>query len=439
MPIEIARRRAPADLIPGRDCIALVRGFEGLKLRAYPDPASPLAKTGEGHGDPWTIGYGHTGPDVLQGLTCTLAQAEAWLDGDLREAADIVRSQISVPLTQGEFDALTSLAFNLGYIPRSLKACLCGGLTDKGVMMDPGSYGSALIQFPRNCRAAGIPIRGAYRRRLAEACVFSGLPWENACSPTLVQMHLKPGTSELDPEESTSLEDTLMRARQDTSKPPDVSSIIKKPWSEIVQPAPSVSSNSGGNAERPAGPSPQTQDQPVASAPPSSAVRPSVVAGPAVSETAPRAPPAPPVGAPLSSVKAQAGEAPSQSTAVVKAGLPPLALPPPKPESKISVPITDAPYRIDPNFGLKPMEETQRWQASLAQNGGMVLMRISRYGFCGAGPAAVATFVEKDPIFSAAFIALIGVAVIWSVGYARKCYGDWSRHHAERVASQAMV
>ena len=50
----------------------LIKKFEGLRLAAYPDPA-----TG---GEPWTIGYGHTGPEVHRGLTWTHDQAEAALE-----------------------------------------------------------------------------------------------------------------------------------------------------------------------------------------------------------------------------------------------------------------------------------------------------------------------------------------------------------------------
>ena len=46
--------------------IDLIINFEGISLIAYPDPA-----TG---GDPWTIGYGHTG-GVKPGDTCTEAEA----------------------------------------------------------------------------------------------------------------------------------------------------------------------------------------------------------------------------------------------------------------------------------------------------------------------------------------------------------------------------
>lgn len=52
--------------------------FESLRLKAYPDPA-----TG---GAPWTIGCGHTGPDVYKGLVITEAVANQLLDLDIAKA-----------------------------------------------------------------------------------------------------------------------------------------------------------------------------------------------------------------------------------------------------------------------------------------------------------------------------------------------------------------
>lgn len=232
MPIELPRRRPPSEHVVGRDAVRLVAPFEGLSLKAYPDPASPRAKTGVGSGDPWTIGYGRA-RGVKEGDTCTLFQADEWLMEDLNSAGNIVKTEIKVPLTPGEFTALVSLVFNLGYIPRSLKAALNGGTSDKGEVFAPGSYGSALKQFVRNCRAAGVPMRGLLRRRLAEACVYSDLPWEAACSINLVRLKCD-AQGNIDPVETTSLEDTLERARQDLpmARPPiDVT----KAW---PQPAP---------------------------------------------------------------------------------------------------------------------------------------------------------------------------------------------------------
>ena len=214
MPIVMQKRLPVGELFPDRAAYHLVRSFEGLALTAYPDPASPLARTGQGSGDPWTAGYGSTGPHVTPGLRITLRTADEWLDADMAKAAAIVRASINVDLTQSEFSALTAMAFNLGKVPPSIKACLNGGLTDKQVRMEPGSYGSALAQFPRNCRAGGIPMRGLLRRRLAEACLYSNLPWENACSINLVRLALT-ATGDIDWSESTTLEDTLAFARQD--------------------------------------------------------------------------------------------------------------------------------------------------------------------------------------------------------------------------------
>lgn len=263
MAIELPRRRPVSEHVPGKDAVRLVAGFEGLSLKSYPDPASPLAKQlalpldkrvanwAELPGDPWTIAYGHCGPEVGPGMTCTLAQADAWLAEDLNEAANIIREQVKVPLTTGEFSALCSLVFNLGKIPRSMLAALNGGVSDKGEVFQPGSYGSALKQFPRNCRAGGVPMRGLYRRRLAEACAFSDLPHENACSVSVVRLELDQ-FGNIDPIETTSLEDTLARARQDLPiAKPDTSSVLNKPWDELVldkpvpPPAPTAKPDTG--------------------------------------------------------------------------------------------------------------------------------------------------------------------------------------------------
>lgn len=237
MAIELLRRRPPSELLPSRAAEGLCKGFEGLSLKSYPDPASERAKTGKGKGDPWTIGWGHTGAEVVEGLVWTLAQAQEAFIQDLADAARKVRDHITVPLTQGEFDALTSMAFNLRHFPPpSLKACLNGGTTDKGKDMAPGSYGSAMYEFPRNCRAGGVPMRGIYRRRLAEACVFSDLPWENACSVSVIRLKVDENNN-IDPVESTSLEDTLMRARQDIPDArPSPTPVFEKNWQDLTPP-----------------------------------------------------------------------------------------------------------------------------------------------------------------------------------------------------------
>ncbi|BEH87967.1 hypothetical protein [Klebsiella phage phiKp_21] len=79
--------------------------FESLKLRDYPDPA-----TG---GKPWTIGYGHTEPDVYHGLPISQTRDEQILDADLAKAEAEV-NKYGHNLTQGQFDCLVYMVFNMG-------------------------------------------------------------------------------------------------------------------------------------------------------------------------------------------------------------------------------------------------------------------------------------------------------------------------------------
>jgi len=76
---------------------------EGVRLIAYPDSKGV-----------WTIGTGHTGPDVHKGLHITQEQANHLLAVDLVEAEYAVNKFCDEKTTQHQFDALVSLAFNIG-------------------------------------------------------------------------------------------------------------------------------------------------------------------------------------------------------------------------------------------------------------------------------------------------------------------------------------
>src|SRR5215217_2650570 len=84
---------------------ALIKESEGLRLKAYPDPA-----TG---GKPWTLGFGHA-RGVMPGQTCTREGAERWLDEDIAVAEAVVRKLVRVSLKQHEYDALVDFVFNIG-------------------------------------------------------------------------------------------------------------------------------------------------------------------------------------------------------------------------------------------------------------------------------------------------------------------------------------
>jgi lysozyme len=88
------------------ELIQQVKRDEGLRLKAYWDPIGKV----------WTVGYGHTGPDVTEGTVWTLAQAEAALAEDLNTAADEVDRAFPWAESMGvvRWSVLVNMAFNMG-------------------------------------------------------------------------------------------------------------------------------------------------------------------------------------------------------------------------------------------------------------------------------------------------------------------------------------
>lgn len=81
----------------------IIRKWEGLQLTAYRCPAGV-----------WTIGYGHTGPDVWDGKKIDIFEANILLRQDVRTFEDSVNSAVKVAMSQGMFDALVSFTYNVG-------------------------------------------------------------------------------------------------------------------------------------------------------------------------------------------------------------------------------------------------------------------------------------------------------------------------------------
>jgi lysozyme len=135
----------------------MIAKFEGCVLHAYPDPA-----TG---GDPWTIGYGHTA-GVKPGQTITQAQADQMLATDLDKiyGPGVLAAIGNAPTTQNQFDAMTSLAFNIG-VGAFEGSTVCR-------MHKAGNYEVAAEAFALWNRAAGRPLAALTRRRLAEAKLY---------------------------------------------------------------------------------------------------------------------------------------------------------------------------------------------------------------------------------------------------------------------------
>lgn len=98
-----------------------IQSSEKCRLKAYPDPYSPLAiairskKPTEGlSGDPWTIGWGQTGEGIKEGLEWTQEQADAARDATVAIREKAITKALKRAATQGQFDAMISLSYNIG-------------------------------------------------------------------------------------------------------------------------------------------------------------------------------------------------------------------------------------------------------------------------------------------------------------------------------------
>jgi lysozyme len=135
---------------------ALVRRFEGLRLDAYRCPAGVL-----------TIGYGSTGPHVKTGMVITPGEAERLLDQDLARFETGVTAMIgSVPTSEDEFSAMTSLAFNVG-----LGRFATSTLLKRHKLGNKIGAANAFLMWNK---AGGQILKGLMRRREAERALYLG-------------------------------------------------------------------------------------------------------------------------------------------------------------------------------------------------------------------------------------------------------------------------
>lgn len=137
--------------------IDLIKGFEGLKLKAYQDSAGI-----------WTIGHGTikypNGKAVARGDVCTEAQAVEFMKNDLKGFEAKVNAVVKVPLTQNQYNALVSLTYNIGQSAFSNSTLLR--------KLNARDYAGAAEQFLVWKKAGGKVVQGLLNRRQAEKKVF---------------------------------------------------------------------------------------------------------------------------------------------------------------------------------------------------------------------------------------------------------------------------
>ncbi|SDH08832.1 lysozyme [Paraburkholderia phenazinium] len=137
--------------------IALTKKFESCRLTAYPDPGTGA--------EPWTCGWGSTGPDITQGTVWTQAQADSRLEEGLNRAGQAVNGLVHVVVNQNQFDSLCDFVYNVG----------AGNFRSSTLLrlLNAGDFAGAAQQFARWNLAAGHVLPGLVARRAAEQALFN--------------------------------------------------------------------------------------------------------------------------------------------------------------------------------------------------------------------------------------------------------------------------
>lgn len=138
--------------------IELLVEFEGEILKVYKDPI----------GLP-TLGVGHLvtkdeKKDWPVGKKITKAQSRAFLRQDLARFESAVNNTVTVPITQNQFDALVSLAFNIGESAFKRSSVLRN--------LNNRKFQAAADSFLAWNKAGGKTLHGLTRRRNTERSVF---------------------------------------------------------------------------------------------------------------------------------------------------------------------------------------------------------------------------------------------------------------------------
>lgn len=153
---------APAGMKASKRAIDLIHSMESFRANAYKDPGSK-------DGLPITIGWGSTsdlfGQPIKLGTVWTREQADAKFAQDLAKFERGVLVAINgAPVTQGQFDAMVSLAYNIGV----------GAFTGSTVARKhkAGDYAGAKAAFAMWNKNDGKVMNGLVRRRAAEAEMY---------------------------------------------------------------------------------------------------------------------------------------------------------------------------------------------------------------------------------------------------------------------------
>lgn len=134
----------------------LIKGEEGCSLVAYHGACDRPGV--------WTIGWGETGPGIVEGTSWTQEQCDAAFEQRMTGYGSGVDTLVKVPIDDNQKAALVSFAENLGLASLQHSTLL--------TMLNDSNYSGASAQFPYWNHSDGQVVPGLTGRRAAERILF---------------------------------------------------------------------------------------------------------------------------------------------------------------------------------------------------------------------------------------------------------------------------
>jgi lysozyme len=404
--------RSPYGLI-NEHGLRLIREFEG----------PPRLKTRLCEGGRWELGPGVTfhldGSPVLEGETCDEAYAEAMFAHAVQTFVDVVNRNVTVPINSNQKAAYTAFSYNVG--PDNFKSSTVLRRINERRYDDAAEAMGAWIYATLGQHKQAL--RGLARRQYATGCLAMGYAWDVACSDDAIALVRERPPNNVGTDKvlfKTKFTDVLTVAQRYPLPPLDDELILTIPASppqaaEVAQrqPDPARSPAAGATIAKPS----------------------ATVSGPAEA-----APVKPTVPAPQPVPSARPAPAPAPAKPPVVAS--PVGTKPPSDNTKMPEHV---PYRIDPQAGLKPMEETERFVGAALMLFGTFARVIMANGtaLTGVGGVVVVAILDmmKSPTNLAILVTVITMgitAVLWVFAFMIDKLGLKIKKRGEKSATQAM-
>jgi len=408
------------------DGLRLIQEFEG----------APRLKARLCEGGAWELSYGVTfrpdGTRIREGETCSESEAMMLFRHALGVFEQAVRDMVTVPLEPHQFSALVAWVYNIG-IENARSSTVLREVNANRVYDAAAAFGMWIYATKNGYKQA---LRGLLRRRYAEACLFLGYQWSEACADEAIALQRERPTSLPGKDKviyKTPFKDVLAVAQHyplDASPvPADAPSAILLPTEPARIEAP-VASLPDSPAAIPLDgiptqlPLPDPVEDELFLDTPAATEETSVSKGsPPVSEPpSPSSQAAVPSSNPAPSVELSgpgAGPAAAEKVAP-RPSAPPVLVPapaPPKPPPVIapkSIDIRSIPYgEMDPEQPPKNMTDSRRVIGMVVVGAGSLVQILAAREIVSSSVGAIFFDMSRDPVV----VALFAGACMWVVGW----------------------